>query len=460
MRVHKLSLLIVAASLIDTGSLGVRGPFAAAQSTKPQSAREDWPFFRGVDGSGHSLAQHLPERWRLPESPEGSERDDPPTPRSSSPTDPRTGNLVWRTELPGAGSSTPIVFGDQIYLTCYSGYNMPGQPAGNPSDLVLHLVALDRLTGNLVWKRDVQPRLPEQETIREAHGYASNTPAADDQGVYAFFGKTGVFGFDHSGRQRWQADVGSQVNGWGSGASLTLVDDLVIVNASVESEKLYALDRQTGHERWSVAGIRESWNTPIVVQHAGRSELLLAIFGHILGLDPGSGRELWRCETDIPWYMAPSMVAHEGIVYALGGRPGSSLAVRLGGSGDVTSSHRIWTSKKGGNVSSPIYHDGHLYWMHDNLGIAYCADARTGDVVYQQRVDGATQVYGSPVLAAGRIYYPARDGKVFVVAAEPAFRLLAVNEPGERGTFNASPSVAGERLLLRTDRHLYCIARE
>jgi hypothetical protein len=152
-------------------------------------------------------------------------------------------------------------------------------------------------------------------------------------------------------------------------------------------------------------------------------------------------------------------VAHDGVVYAIGGRPGGGLAVRLGGTGDVTRTHRLWTSKKGGNVSSPIYHDGHLYWMHDNQGIAFCADARTGAVVYEERIRRPEQVYGSPVLAEGKIYYPGRNGTTYVVAAKPAFELLATNSWGERGDFNASPAVAGGQLFLRTNRFVCCVGR-
>ena len=157
--------------------------------------------------------------------------------------------------------------------------------------------------------------------------------------------------------------------------------------------------------------------------------------------------------------MVPSPVAHDGVVYVLGGRPGGGLAVRLGGKGNVTATHRLWTSRKGNNVSSPVYHDGHLYWMHDSLGIAYCADAKTGALVYEERVPRASQVYASPVLADGKIYYPGRNGTTYVVAARPKFELLASNSWGERGNFNASPAVAGAQLLFRTDRFVCCVGK-
>jgi outer membrane protein assembly factor BamB len=321
------------------------------------------------------------------------------------------------------------------------------------------VIALTR-EGQIRWTRDVAPKLPEQDRIREEHGYASSTPAADDERVYVSFGKTGVLAFDHGGNQLWQTSVGEELNGWGTGNSPILYKDLVIINASVESQSLIALNARTGREVWRAPGIRESWNTPILVNTAGgATELVVAIMPKILGFDPASGKQLWSCNTDINWYMAPSLVSHNDIVYSVGGRTGGGLAVRVGGRGDVTSTHRLWTIRKGSNVTSPVYHDGHLYWMHENLGIAYCARAATGEIVYEARVPGGGQVYASPVLADGKIYYLARDGKTHVLPAEPRFEVLAVNSLGERGVFNASLAIADGRIYLRSNRYLYCIAK-
>lgn len=407
-----------------------------ANAARAQDKLSDWRAFRGNDGFATSTERGFPLTWSATE------------------------NIVWKTALPGAGSSTPIIVGKRLFITCYSGYNVPGQASGRQEDLRLHLVCLDRSNGTILWSHDIPAKLPEQETIRTDHGYASSTPVADDSRVVAFFGKSGVVACDHTGNELWHADVGTSLNGWGSGASLLLFGEIVIVNASVESESLYALDAKTGKEVWRLGGVREAWNTPILARNGDQTELVIAVFEKILGIDPRTGKELWNCATDIPWYMVPSLVTHDGVVYAIGGRPGGGLAVRLGGTGDVTKSHRLWTSIKGGNVSSPLYHDGHLYWMHDNLGIAYCADARTGNVVYEQRISGAGQVYGSPVLADGRIYYPSRSGTMYVVAARPKFELLATNPLGERGTYNSSPAAAGRQLFLRTDQYVYCVGKK
>jgi len=376
-----------------------------------KTAGSDWPGFRGPGGMGVSHATGLPLKWSA------------------------SNNVVWKTALPGSGASSPITFGDHIYLTCYTGYFIPDEPGGSLEQLKRHLIALRRDTGEIVWDQAVSAKLPEEESIR-AHGYAANSCAADGDRVYAFFGKTGVFAFDHDGNQLWQADVGSNTSGWGTAASPILYEDLVIINASVESESLVALDRETGKEKWRASGIRASWNTPIIVTaDSGREELVVAKQKDVLAFNPSSGAPLWSCKTDIIWYMVPSAVAADGIIYCLGGRSGTAaLAIRAGGSGDVTATHRLWTSTTGSNVTSPIYLDGHLYWMSDKLGIAYCAKAETGELVYQQRLERAAQVYASPVLAEGRLYYVNRYGRTFVLAAKPEFEPVFHYEvTGENG---------------------------
>lgn len=393
-----------------------------------------WSQFRGPSGQGVSAETKLPLTWSDSE------------------------HIVWKAPLPGPGASSPIVWGDRIYLTCYTGYFVPDQPGGELADLRRHLLAIRRDNGEILWDREIAAQLPEEEQIRD-HGYAANTPVADAERVYVFFGKTGVIAFDHQGEQQWQTDVGTKTHGWGTAASPVLYRDLVFVNASVESESLVALDKTTGKERWRAEGIREAWNTPVIVTtSAGQEELVVASQGKVHGFVPATGAALWTCNTDIGWYMVPSVIAHEGIVYCLGGRSGvAALAVRAGGQGDVTESHRLWTSQKGSNVSSPVYRDGHLYWMHEQRGTAFCAKAETGEVVYEERLERAGQVYSSALLAGDRLYYLTRDGRTFVLQATPEFTQLAVNDLRDGSLFNGSPAVDGQRLLIRSDKFLYCL---
>uniref|UniRef100_A0A7C4QJB3 Serine/threonine protein kinase n=1 Tax=Schlesneria paludicola TaxID=360056 RepID=A0A7C4QJB3_9PLAN len=408
-------------------------------TTKSQSApaAKDWPQFRGPGGLGISEAKGLPVSWSTEQ------------------------NVRWKSELPGAGSSSPIVLGERVFVTCYSGYGVRGASGGDMRALKRHVLCFNSATGKLVWQADVPAVLPESDSVRE-HGYAASTPACDGERLYVFFGKSGVLAFDLDGRQLWKADVGTQFHGWGSAASPVLYQDLVIINACVESESLIALDRNTGRERWRAGGIKESWNTPLIVTHQrGKPELVVAVLGKLLGFDPLTGTPLWSCNNDINWYIAPSPVAHAGIVYSLGGRSGvAAVAVRTGGTGDVTQTHRLWTGMKGSNVSSPVFHEGHLYWMRDNAGIAYCAEAQTGKIVYEERLGGDSQTYASPVLADGKLYYVSRSGRTFVLKAEPQFEQLAVNDLSDGSTFDASPAVAGNRIYLRSDRFLYCVGWE
>jgi outer membrane protein assembly factor BamB len=411
-------------------------PPAGVAGDAPAAQAGDWSRFRGPGGMGASDAAELPISWSASE------------------------NIAWKTPLPGAGASSPIVVRDRVYLTCYTGYFVPGEAEGSLDKLQRHLLAVRLGDGQILWDKAVPAKLPEEERIRD-HGFAASTPAADAERVYVFFGKSGVLAFDHGGKQLWQADVGAKTNGWGTATSPVLYKDLVLVNASVESESLVALDRRTGEEKWRAKGIRESWNTPLVVTaESGRPELIVAVAGQVLAFDPDSGKPLWSCKTDIGWYMVPSVVAAKGVVYCLGGRSGTAaLAVRTGGSGDVTGTHRLWTSKNGSNVSSPVVCDGHLYWMHEQRGVAYCAKVESGEVVYEQRLERAGQVYASALLAGGRLYYVARGGRTFVLAAAPKFEQLAVNDLSDGGVFNASPAVAGKRLLLRSDKYLYCLEK-
>ncbi len=425
-------------------SLAANTPATANNSTaadaSPKANDSDgntyWSSFRGPGGMGVSQSKRLPTAWSDSE------------------------NLAWKSELPGAGSSSPTVWADRIFLTCYSGYFVPGGAEGSLDELTRHLVCLKQSSGEVIWDKRVKAKLPEETRIRD-HGFAANTPAADSERIYAFFGKSGVHAYSHDGKPLWQADVGSNTHGWGTSASPVLYENLVFINASVESQSLIALDRSTGEEIWRAGGIKEAWNTPVIVKtESGDDELVVATHGKVFAFNPKSGERLWSCATDITWYMVPCVVAEEGVVYVLGGRSGiASLAVRAGGRGDVTESHRLWTSKKGSNVTSPVIHKGHLYWMHEKLGIAYCAQAETGELVYEERMNRAGQVYASTLLADGRLYYSNRSGKTFVVTAKPDFELLSTNDLRDGSLFNASPAVSGKQILIRSDKFLYCIGK-
>ena len=259
----------------------------------------DWPQFRGPGGQGSTGEENLPLVWS------------------------DTENIAWRTELPGYGASSPIALGERLYVTCYSGYGTDRENASAIEDLKLHVVCLSR-DGKIVWDQHVQPKLPESERVRD-HGYAAPTPATDGEHLYVYFGKTGVFKFDLDGKQLWHADVGDKTHGWGCGTSPVLFQNLVIVNASVESRSLVAISKDSGKEVWRAQGMDSSWNTPhLVPVGGGNSELVVSVKGKILAFNPETGEQLWNCD-GIPDYVCPSVVSQEGIVYVIGGRTSQPL---------------------------------------------------------------------------------------------------------------------------------------
>ena len=238
-----------------------------------------------------------------------------------------------------------------------------------------------------------------------------------------------------------------------------IYQDLVIINASVESGDLIALDKATGKEKWRARGMVESWNTPTLVTTSdGKVELVVHVKGRILAFDPATGSELWNCE-GIGDYICPSILAEKDVLYAIGGRQNMAVAVRAGGRGDVSNSNVLWRIRKGSNVVSPVFHDGYLFWAKEERGVLYCVNAEDGSVVYEERVPGLRgRVYASPIAVDGKIIYVSREDGAFVVPAKPEFKLLAHNKiEDDRGIFNGSPVVSEGQLLLRSDECLYCI---
>ncbi|MBN1127135.1 MAG: PQQ-binding-like beta-propeller repeat protein [Sedimentisphaerales bacterium] len=397
----------------------------------PWGLAADWPQFRGPGGQGISQEKNLPITWS------------------------DTENLAWKTLLPGYGSSSPIALNNRLYVTCYSGYATEGA-RGRMENLTLHVVSVDVESGMILWDKKIKPVLPESSSVRD-HGYAAQTPVTDGEYLYVFFGKTGLLKFDLQGNQIWQTSVGTKTHGWGSGTSPILYENLVIVNASVESDSLVAINKNTGKEVWRAEGMEDSWNTPHLVKtDKGTQELAVSVKGWILAFDPVMGEELWRCE-GIPGYVCPSIVSHEGIIYSLGGRSSKAIAVRSGGRGDVTQTHKLWQADVGANVSSPVVHAGHLYWISDRNQVAYCLSLADGSVQYAQEV--GQQPYASALLADEKVYIVTRYGGALVLAAKPKFELLAHNRLEDRSTFNASPIPCNGSLILRSDRNLYCFKK-
>ena len=406
----------------------------------------DWPRFRGPDGSGVSGETGLPLTWSDSE------------------------NLKWKTALPGPGSSSPIVSGDRIFVTCYSGYGVDADSPGNPADLVRHLLCVDRKSGKVLWSKSVKTEAAEDAFrgyITE-HGYASSTPVTDGERVYAFFSKAGMFAYDMAGKQLWKVGLGTQSNTkrWGSGASPILYKNTVIVNAADESRSIRALDRATGKEVWKAEGssLDQTFDTPLLVDTPGGGQDLVVVAPlEVWGMNPDTGKLRWYAEITLDGNITPSVVAKDGVVYVYGGfrRPGS-LAVRAGGKGDVTKTHVLWTSSLSTYVPSVVLCGEHVYWVSDR-GLARCVAAKTGETVYREQLAGdvgsqSRAFYASVVLADGKLYAVSRRGGTFVLAAKPQFKQLARNRfASDASDFNGSPAVSDGQIFLRSNRFLYCI---
>ena len=278
----------------------------------------DWPRFRGPNGDGISTEGPIPTKWGL------------------------ASNLKWTAELPGKGSSSPIVLGDRVFVTCYSGY---GEAAGgDDAKLARHLVCVDKSAGKILWTKTVENSVSEdryQGFITE-HGYASGTPVTDGERVYAFFGKSGVYAYDLEGNEIWNVSVGTSSSNrrWGSGASLIVHGDSVIVNASEESRSVRALDRKTGKENWKTEAdlLELAYGTPSLVKSGDRELLVLAVPQEVWALNPTNGKLAWFCETQLPGNVSPSVNFADGMIYVTGGYPATgSLGIKADGKGDITS---------------------------------------------------------------------------------------------------------------------------
>ncbi len=403
---------------------------------------EDWPRFRGPQGSGISNEKNLPIKW-----------------------DART-NILWKTKLPGRGASSPVTFGKRIYVTCYSGYGS-GRRGEQMKDLKRHLLAIDRDSGKIVWNKVMPSKekvFPYSTSFIYLHGYASSTPAVDKSGIYVFYGSTGAAKYTHDGELKWNTSCGTSTSYFGTANSPVLYKDLVVINASVESDALIALDKTTGKQKWKATGFPESWNTPIIVKAANGPELVLNTQREVRAYAPTSGKLLWKCR-GFRDYICPSVVHHKGVIYAIGARAHRALAVKTGGRGDVSKTHVLWRLRRGSNVSSPIYHDGHLYWAHEGNREIYCVDVKTGKLVTEKtlpnpKVRGDQKIYASPLFANGNLYFTTRGVGTYVLKATPKLEVLAYNViKGDDSAFNGSPVPSNGRLLLRSDKYLYYIGK-
>ena len=418
-------------------TLPILVPILVLSAAASLTAEESWGRFRGRNATGIAGRQ-IPTHWS------------------------DTENLAWRTALPGRGSSSPVIHGDLIFLTTYSGYGQSTEAPGERSQLKLHVVCLSSTSGKILWDHELPAAEEEQQVTKRVadHGYASPTPCVDDNSVFASFGPSGVVALTHQGEFKWRKSVGTRTAGFGAAASPIEFKDLLIMNASIEDGAVYALDKNTGEVRWRTSDIERAWTTPTIVQLPdGNSELIINQKGSILGLDPANGEKLWSCEA-IQDYVVPCVVAQGDTLYCSGGRSNMTFAVRAGGRGDVTDTHLLWDVPRGANVTSPMIDKGYLYWSHDKA-IALCLRASDGEEMFRERMPTRSRVYASIVGDGKHLFLTTRDAGVLVLAASPEYREIAINHLGsQEERFNATPAISGDRLFLRSDAALYCVKTE
>jgi outer membrane protein assembly factor BamB len=393
---------------------------------------ENWPAWRGADGTGICRERKLPVHW--------------------SPTT----NIRWKIALPEPCNSTPVVWEDRVFLT-------QGLEGGKRRVLM----ALDRKTGRALWQRE--RACSDEETTHPQNPPCSSSPVTDGKHVFAYFASAGVAAYDLDGNPVWHRPLGPVLHRWGNGGSPVLYKDLVILfHGPGDPSTLMALKKSTGETVWKSeeVGINSpvfgSWSTPVIVHAGQRDELIMPLPGDEIGgpgrfkaYDPGNGKVLWQCDgLGNEVYAMPIVAPGGDLIVGISGHNGPTLATRPGGTGDVTQTHRAWqsTMQIPQRIGSGIIHDD-LLFISDANGFAECLVARTGESVWKERLGG--DLWGSLLLAGDRLYVSNLAGDTFVLRAGRKFEVLAKNSIGEPTYAPLAPS--HRELLLRTHQNLYCI---
>ena len=389
----------------------------------PAAAQEDWPAFRGPGGQGHSAERGLALEWS------------------------ESKNVAWKTPVAGLGWSSPVVAGGRVWITT----------ATEQRGISLRALAFDVASGREVINVEVFNIPSSRREINPKNSWASPTPVIDGDRIYVHFGADGTAALSNTGVILWKARFDYQSQ-HGAGGSPIVFGDLLILNCDGSDVAfVVALDKNTGKVKWKTNRgfpADQAYTTPLVIRAADRDQLISIGAFRARAYDPLTGKEIWRVRYDEGFSNVPRPVFAHGLVYvATGFQQPSLLAVRPDGTGDVTKTHIAWELKRGAPLTpSPLAVGDELYVVNDG-GIATCLDARTGTLIWQQRLGGTYSA--SPVFADGRIYFLAEQGVTTVIAPGKEFRRLATNTLD--GGLLASMAVSGGSLFLRTDSHLYRI---
>ena len=419
----------------------IQGALLALLALSSQLLAANWPEWRGPSQNGETPETDLPLQWSA------------------------TQNVKWKTPLPDIGNSTPIVWGNRIFVT---------QALEDQGKRLL--ICFDRKDGQLLWQKG--PVFPDKEPSHRTNPQASPSPVTDGQRVIAWFGSAGLFCYDMNGKELWKRDLGRQTHEWGYAASPVIYKDLCFLNFGPGQRSFFAaFDKRTGKTVWEHEipevqpdfredgfkgqknGVIGSWSTPIIVKTENRDELVISLPDWVKAFNPETGEELWRCAGPNPLiYTSP--VYGEGVIVVMGGFHGPALAVKPGGNGDVTDTHKLWqTGSTPNRLGSPVIKDGHIYVMN-MPGIAECFDLKTGQPIWEERLRGTgpkNDSWSSMVLSGDRIYILNQSADTIIVKANPKFEVLAVNSLDNELT-NSSIVVSDGEIFIRTHEHLWCIS--
>ncbi|VTT98597.1 Pyrrolo-quinoline quinone OS=Pedosphaera parvula (strain Ellin514) GN=Cflav_PD1224 PE=4 SV=1: PQQ_3: PQQ_2 [Gemmataceae bacterium] len=394
------------------------------------TAAEDWPGWRGPRSDGTVTETGFPLTWTAKD------------------------NVRWKTELPGTGHSSPVVGKGKVFVAgCVE------------AEKKRVLYCVDRATGKILWEKAAV--VSELEKKHNENSWASSTPAADGERVYITFldkPHLRVFCYDHAGNLVWEKSPGEFHSQHGFCSPPMLYKDLVIVNGDQDAPKglsayIVAFDKKTGEEKWRADRPTKlrSYCPPVVIDAAGKKQLVLTGSKCVASYDPDTGKQNWIINGPTEQFVS-SMVLHDGVLLMTAGFPEHwVMAIDPSGSGNVTKSHVLWSKQKeGGYVPSPVAHAGKLFLV-DDRGVASCWDVKTGKQYWKERLSGKGH-HASGVAADGRVYFTSDEGVTFVLKASAEYEVLAQNPLGER--VFSSPAFSDGEIFLRGAKHLWCIGEK
>jgi outer membrane protein assembly factor BamB len=446
-------------ALLSLLTLSLCLPLMAREKPKPATVdySANWHQWRGPLGNGMAPEGNPPVRWS------------------------ETNNLKWKVAIPGSGSATPIVWGNQIFVVSaiktdrkpkvIAGQDQPGGRFGGfrmstPTPTTVYqfvILCLDRTTGKTLWQKVAVEEKPHAGH-HPSHGYASASPITDGKNLYVSFGSRGVFCYDLKGNFKWKRNFGDMriKVGFGEGTSPALHGDSLVVNWDHEGDSfITSLNAKTGKEIWRKARSESTtWATPFIVEHDGKMQVITNGRTHTRSYDLATGELLWQCGgmTGNP---IPTPVTRNGTAYLMTGFRGYALyAIPLSARGDLTGTDKIiWhRNQDTPYVASPLLYDSLLYFTKERTGMIACAEVATGKIHFSgERLAGIRTIYASLVGAAGKVYVTGRGGTIVVLKHGLKYEVLATNKLNEG--IDASPVIVGKELILRGQKHLYSIAK-